>query len=764
MTIKSKLMLLLALPLLGLITISTKAILTDYNQVQSLEKLNVGVELSGKISKLVHETQKERGVTAGYTSSKGKKFGDKLSPQRANTNKQITELKNFLSKNDFSKINKDISSLLKTALNDLSNINSIRTQVDSLSISGIKAIGYYSKMNIKFLSIVTATVKLSTLPATCEQIGAYSNFLFSKEKAGVERAIGSGTLAKNKFVPSSKIKFIRFTASQKAYIMNFLRYASNDAKSFYKKTLQGDDIKEVNRIREILFKKNKNFGVESSYFFSQITSKINKLKQVDDFLAKELKNTINVNLNDTKNEMMLFIILTSIAIIVVIIIATIILKNVFAKLTNLNKAVENLLSSNDTSSRIEVDSKDEIGIVSTNFNSYLQTIQDGIDEDNRLIDSAKITMDRVAKGWYSQIIQGHTSNQSLEKFKDSVNDMISSTKQRFIVINTVLEEYANYNYKNDLVLNDIEKGGVFEVLVVDINKLKNAITEMLVENKQNGLTLENSADILLGNVDKLNNNSNEAAASLEETAASLEQITSNISNNTQNVVRMAGFAKSLTASANEGQNLATQTTKAMEEIDEEVNAINDAISIIDQIAFQTNILSLNAAVEAATAGEAGKGFAVVAQEVRNLATKSAEAANEIKLLVSNATDKANNGKDIADKMIEGYNGLNENISKTIELISDIEMASKEQQSGIVQINDAVNQLDQQTQQNANIAAQTFDVAQQTDTIAKLVVQSANEKEFVGKDSVKGKNDEDIKIVERRINENSNYVGTEKRNR
>jgi methyl-accepting chemotaxis protein len=157
----------------------------------------------------------------------------------------------------------------------------------------------------------------------------------------------------------------------------------------------------------------------------------------------------------------------------------------------------------------------------------------------------------------------------------------------------------------------------------------------------------------------LNQNSNESAAALEETAAALEQITSNIASNTTNIVKMASLASSVTTSSNEGQKLALQTTVAMDEINKEVNSINEAITIIDQIAFQTNILSLNAAVEAATAGEAGKGFAVVAQEVRNLATRSADAANEIKKLVSNATVKANNGKKIADSMISGYITLNQ---------------------------------------------------------------------------------------------------------
>ena len=207
---------------------------------------------------------------------------------------------------------------------------------------------------------------------------------------------------------------------------------------------------------------------------------------------------------------------------------------------------------------------------------------------------------------------------------------------------------------------------------------------------------------------------------------------------TENIAKMSKYSNSVTKSASQGENLANKTTVAMDEINNQVNLITEAISVIDQIAFQTNILSLNAAVEAATAGEAGKGFAVVAQEVRNLASRSAEAAKEIKTIVENAKHKADEGKEIAGHMISGYKELNENIQQTINLISDIEMSSKEQLSGIEQINDAVNSLDQQTQQNAQIASQAHDVAVVTDEIAKLVLNSADTKEFIGKNEVKAK--------------------------
>ena len=385
---------------------------------------------------------------------------------------------------------------------------------------------------------------------------------------------------------------------------------------------------------------------------------------------------------------------------------------------------------------IDLNCKDEFGMMAKVVNDNIAKTEKSIEDDRKVIDETIAVLGKFEKGDLGQRLNMNVSNPSLMQLKDVLNNMASNLENNINNVLNVLEQYSNYKY-----LNKIDQKGLTEQLLKlanGVNTLGDSITGMLIENKTNGLTLEDSSNILLTNVDKLNVSSNEAASSLEETAAAIEEITSNIRNNTQNIAKMATFSNGVTASASEGERLANQTTQSMDEINTQVNLINESITVIEQIAFQTNILSLNAAVEAATAGEAGRGFAVVAAEVRNLAARSAEAAKEIKTIVENATKKANQGKDIANNMISGYKDLNENISQTINLIQDIEMSSKEQLTGIEQINDAVNQLDQQTQKNAAVASQTHDVAVLTDEIAKLIVSDANAKEFAGKNEVKAK--------------------------
>lgn len=350
-------------------------------------------------------------------------------------------------------------------------------------------------------------------------------------------------------------------------------------------------------------------------------------------------------------------------------------------------------------------------------------------EEALLIQEAKEVMQKVKLGSYDETIKATTSNQALEAFKNNVNDMIKQTKEHFMTINKSLTQYTHYNYTHELHLENINETGELNHLVYSINQLKEAIIQMLIENKTNGLTLQNSSEILLQSVETLNSSSLKAENNLEQTAHVLEKITQNVSTTSFQTKSMTDLAIKVTTSVNIGQQLAQQTNSAMDEINTQVSSINAAINIIDKIAFQTNILSLNAAVEAATAGQEGKGFAVVAQEVRNLAERSTQAAKEIKDLVLHATTKANHGKAIANEMIEGYGNLNGIVDKTMDLIRNVAMGAKEQQQGIEQINESVTLLHQQINANSQVALQTNAIAQKTSFIANTIVENVYKKMF-----------------------------------
>ena len=469
----------------------------------------------------------------------------------------------------------------------------------------------------------------------------------------------------------------------------------------------------------------------------ELAALVDKLKETQ---INEAITNSELTFEKSNTSLSIIIIMSLIGLFVGILIGTLLVKQISNSINNFKGGLLSFFSYlNRETNEIKLlddSSKDEFADMAKVVNENIIKTKQGIEEDRKLIDETISVLGEFEQGDLCQRLHIDVSNPSLMQLKNVVNNMAEHLETNIDNILDVLEEYTKYNYLNNVKTSELKKDLLR--LAQGVNNVGGAITHLLLDDRANGLTLDKSSHVLLTNVDKLNISSNQAASSLEETAAALEQITGNIRNSTQNIAKMSDYSNSVTKSAKEGEILANQTTQAMEEINSQVNSINDAISIIDQIAFQTNILSLNAAVEAATAGEAGKGFAVVAAEVRNLANSSAEAAREIKNIVENATSKANHGKEIANNMIDGYRQLNENISQTMNLISSIEVSSKEQLNGIIQINDAVNQLDKQTQQNALIASQTQDIAILTDQIAKMVVDNTNQKEFTGKELVKAK--------------------------
>ena len=479
--------------------------------------------------------------------------------------------------------------------------------------------------------------------------------------------------------------------------------------------------------------------MSDKYFYTYIDIVDFSGKKLGIALTAKPKQTVQNAIDHASYIIWVALIILVIALLITMAISLVNMKSyILAPILNLKNSIDAVSSNKlSQSTRIEIKSNDEIGDVVHSFNNYLDSIEKGLIQDHIVIEESRKIIEKVNAGLLNDKITGVANSEGVNSLVKEINGMIERMQKNLTILSESLVALSTAKY--DYAIPHIDNlTGIIASLLSGTKVTQSSINEVMCLIEKSNTELSSSANELENASKKLSNSSNIQAASLEETAAAIEEISATLTRSGENTSKMALYAQNVTKSSNVGKELAYKTATSMDEINTQVNAINDAISIIDQIAFQTNILSLNAAVEAATAGEAGKGFAVVAAEVRNLASRSAEAAKEIKSIVENATTKANQGKQIAGNMIEGYKQLNQNITHTINLIQDIQNASKEQLLGIEQINDAVNQLDQQTQQNAMVASQTHDVAVLTDQIAKLVVANADEKEFKGKNDVKAK--------------------------
>jgi len=488
----------------------------------------------------------------------------------------------------------------------------------------------------------------------------------------------------------------------------------------------------------------KGFVLDNDYFYTYATIKDFDGNSAGIYLLGKDRASIEkavIGASNIINTALIMIIILIVVLAVTIIIA--IRKVVITPLKNINDSLSlffSFLNRETTKAElIKLDSKDEFGEMAVIINENITNIEKSIIADKQMIGNTQAVMNRVRNGWYSEFIEAIPASNELDVLKQTLNDMIKSNRARFLEIDEILEAYAKHNYTPTAHLNPTdEKGGILERLIIGLNAMQTSITEMLSNSLQNGIDLQSDAGNLKQAVESLSTASNQQAASLEETAAAMEEMTSNVQNNVAKSNDMALMATQTDSAAREGAVLAQRTASAMTEIQSATNSINDAVAIIENIAFQTNILSLNAAVEAATAGDAGKGFAVVAQEVRNLANRSAEAAKEIKAMASQAANKSNEGMNIATELTRGFEVIADKIAQTASMVQDVSNANREQMQGIGQINTAVTQLDQMTQENAKVAAQADSIANATISKAQAMVQDAQSKEFVGKNNIRAK--------------------------
>ena len=266
-------------------------------------------------------------------------------------------------------------------------------------------------------------------------------------------------------------------------------------------------------------------------------------------------------------------------------------------------------------------------------------------------------------------------------------------------------------------IREIASGDLTKTLVIDgrneitelassVDHMQRSLTETVTNVRQGSDAIyTGTSEIAMGNND-LSSRTEEQASALEETAASMEQLTATVKQNADNARQAAHLADSASETAQRGGKVVDGVVKTMHEIAGSSKKIADIISVIDGIAFQTNILALNAAVEAARAGEQGRGFAVVAGEVRNLASRSANAAKEIKSLIEDSVARVDTGSVLVESAGETMNDIVNAVTRVTDIMAEIASASDEQSRGIDQVALAVSEMDRVTQQNAALVQES----------------------------------------------------------
>lgn len=346
----------------------------------------------------------------------------------------------------------------------------------------------------------------------------------------------------------------------------------------------------------------------------------------------------------------------------------------------------------------------------TEHGERLGTVIEWLDRSNEV--QAELEVEAVVqaavRGDFHLRVQQQNKHGFMLKIAEGLNSLTDTCERSLTDISRVLQAIADGDLTQRV---NATYQGTFEELKEGCNQTANKLSEMLLEIRDASSTINTAADeISRGNTD-LSSRTEEQASSLEETASSMEELSGTVRQNAENAQQANRLAAEASQVAVTGGDLIRQVVDTMASINESARQIADIIGVIDGIAFQTNILALNAAVEAARAGEQGRGFAVVASEVRSLAQRSANAAKDIKGLISDSVTKIGNGNHLVGRSGQTMQDIVVAIKRVNDLMSDIAAASVEQATGLDEVSKSVSQMDNMTQQNAALVEEAAAAAE-----------------------------------------------------
>jgi len=647
-SIKYRIMLVALVAMLGMVATSVILLLDKNNEAREMAQLSELGRFAPIVSDVVHEMQKERGMSAGFIGSRGKYFANELPEQIKTTDSKRVLLQKALSKLDVASFGSGLDSKVQIVNSELEKFDVARNGVSGLTSSVVEMATYYTGTIAKLLAVVEEMTMLSSDANATRAIAAYTNFLQGKERAGIERAMGANGFGNGKFSPAIYVKFVELIGQQKVFISNFRQYGISDLVGFFDQTMTGQVVDDVARMRKIAIESTQTGhtgDISSKEWFGKITKKINLLKSVEDRISGDLLN-LTTSIRDSAKSTLIWLLGVVLTLLIGIAgLAIFIIRGITLPIQSMTSVMGQLASGDMEVDVLAQEQRDEIGEMAR----AVQVFKDNAVEKIRLEEEEKKSF----------------AERELQK---------ESGQQREREENAAREE--RQNRMNELTGNFGET--VEEVL--------SAVATQSNQMETSARSMSEIADRTEGESVTVASAAEEATASVQTVATAAEELSSSIGEISRQVSHSSDISGKAVLDAE-------NTDKTIRELADSAQRIGEVVELINDIANQTNLLALNATIEAARAGDAGKGFAVVASEVKNLASQTAQATEDISAQIGSI-------QATTQEAVSAIGGITATISEMNEIGTSIASAVEEQEAATSEISRSVQEAAKGTQEVA----------------------------------------------------------------